>query len=194
VTPTSRWPVPSLLRSLARAGWGDLSGREWQGVRSVLRALCDSLPDRSGEGHVTEPQIAQRAGLSLRWTRRCLHVLEDLGIVASWRRGGIVNGRPTPSWLRLSKRALVALVEAARPLREAADAARRSETRQRVAGVLWAVRSRRSDRAALAAGLHSPTGGGSPPTSAGAVDNRPCGHGEPRGPAACALCRHGIAA
>lgn len=192
-TPTPHWPVPSLLRSLARAGWGDLSGREWQGVRSVLRALCDSLPDRSGEGHVTEPQIAQRAGLSLRWTRRCLHVLEDLGVVASWRRGGIVDGRPTPSWLRLSKRVLVALVDAARPIREAADVARRALTVARIAG-LRNVRNRRSDHAALSARLHSPIGGGNDRTSAGTVDNSPCEHGEPRGPGSCALCRRGIAA
>src|SRR5699024_151837 len=120
MTPTAHWPLSSLLRSLARAGWGELSGREWQGVRSVLRAVVDSVPDRAGEGHVTEPQVAQRAGLSLRWTRHCLHLLEDLGVIAQWRRGGIVAGRPAPSWLRLSKRALVALVEAARPMREAA--------------------------------------------------------------------------
>jgi len=194
VTPTAHWPLSSLLRSLARAGWGELQGREWQGVRSVLRAVVDSLPDRAGRGTITEPQVAQRAGLSLRWTRRCLHVLEELGIITAWTRGGVHAGRCLPSVLRISKRALCALIEAARPRREAADQQRRSETQQRVSSLLHAVRFRRSHHAALSA--HLPTLAGSPPgNSPPVVDTpSPCEHGEPRGTAACALCRHGVAA
>ena len=186
---TAHAPVPALVTSLARAGWGDLAGREWQGVRTVLRALVDSLPHRSGEGFVTEPQVAQRAGLSLRWTRRCLHVLEDLGVIVQWRRGGVIAGRPAPSWLRLSKRLLVALIEAARPLREAANAARRAQTLARLAGLANVRRKRRSGHAALSADLPTPQGespGDSPPP----VDkSTPCEHGEPRGRRYCALCR-----
>lgn len=191
---TAHAPLPALVTSLARAGWGDLAGREWQGVRSVLRALVDSLPHRSGEGFVTEPQVAERAGLSLRWTRRCMHLLEDLGVVVDWRRGGVIAGRPAPSWLRLSKRFLLALIEAARPLREAATAARRAQTLHRIAGLANVRRNRRSGHAALGAVLPTPTGespGDSPPV----VDKQDeCSHGEPRGPRYCALCRRSRAA
>lgn len=131
MTVTARNETRVLVGSLARAGWGELGGREWQGVRSVLRALVDLLPYRSGAGLVTAAQVAEAAGLSPRWVRRCMCVLEDAGVI-TWHRGGVVAGRPQPSVVRVSKRAVVALIEAARPLREARDAARRTATLARL--------------------------------------------------------------
>ncbi|MBU4213559.1 MAG: hypothetical protein KJ792_02760 [Actinobacteria bacterium] len=132
-TLPSAWaPTPSLVRSLRRAGWGPLGGREWGGVRDVLDALAATLPDRSGEGLLTMPQLAERASLSVRWTARCMAVLEDLGVV-TWSRGGVVDGRPVPSAVRIVKKVLVELIAQARPLRDAADAARRQATRARLA-------------------------------------------------------------
>jgi hypothetical protein len=157
-TPTAFWGTPSLVRSLSRAGWGDLAGREFQGLRTTLHALTASLDDRSGQGMVTVAQVAQRAGLSLRWTRRCLHVLEDLGVIAEWRRGYVAGGRVVASWIRLSKQVLVDLVDAARPLREAADAARRRITAARVAGLAYVRRNRRSAHGELSAHLPTPSG------------------------------------
>lgn len=158
-----------LVGSLARAGWGELSGREWQGVRSVLRALVDLLPYGSGEGLVTASQVAEAAGLSSRWVRRCMCVLEDAGVIA-WHRGGVVAGRPQPSAVRVSKRAMVALVEAARPLREARDTVRRAATLARLRALRTGyVRSRpgyrrRSSHAELSATLRPLRGGtGAPP-------------------------------
>lgn len=196
-TMTAHAPLPSLVTSLARAGWGDLAGREWQGVRTVLRALVDSLPYRAGQGDVTEPQIAQRAGLSLRWTRRCLHMLEDLGVIVGWRRGGAVLGRPIPSWLRVSKRALLDLIHAARPAREVADAKRRALTLARIAGLRYVRHNRRSAHAALSTGLPTPPGETpslSPPVVDRSAPDGACEHGEPRGARYCAPCRRGIAA
>lgn len=157
--PSAWAPTPSLVRSLRRAGWGPLGGREWGGVRAVLDALAATLPDRSGEGLMTMPQLAERASLSERWTRRCMGVLEDLGVV-TWSRGGVVDGRPVPSVVRIVKAVLVELIAQARPLRDAADAARRQATRARLAAAAH-LRGpdryrRRSDHAALSA---------SPPTS-----------------------------
>lgn len=193
MTATAHAPLPALITSLQRAGWGELAGREWQGVRTTLHALVAQLPHRSGEGYVTEPQIAQAAGLSLRWVRRCLHVLEDLGVIVSWRRGGVIAGRPQPSWLRISKRFLLALIEAARPLREAANAVRRAQTLHRLAGLANVRRNRRSGHAALGAVLPTPRGE-SPDNSPPLVDkSAPCDHGEPRGPRYCALCRRAAA-
>ena len=194
-------PVPSLMTSLKRAGWGDLAGREWQGVRTTLDALVAQLPHRSGQGITTAEQVATSAGLSVRWVRRCLHVLEDLGLII-WRRGGVASGLPAPSHFRILKTVLVDLIRAARPIKEAADVARRAATTARLALLrrLYVgpqARKRRSAHAELDASPR-PYGEGpravparqQPPSSS----QEPCEHGEPRGAHYCALCRAGIAA
>lgn len=160
---TAHAPVPSLLTSLQRAGWGDLAGREWQGVRTTLHALAARLPHRSGQGYTTAEQVAQAAGLSPRWVRRCLLLLEDLGVI-EWTRGGVIHGEPAPSFIRIVKTTLIELIQAARPVREAADAARRAATRARIAGLRY-VRGhrRRSVHAELSASPPTPEGGGSTP-------------------------------
>lgn len=112
-TPSAAWPLPSLITSLKRAGWGPLHGREHQGVRSTLLALEGLLPRKSAEGRCTAWQVAEAAGLSERWTRRCLTVLEDLGII-TWRRGTILRGEPFPSFIRVQKRKLAQLIRIAR--------------------------------------------------------------------------------
>lgn len=130
-TPTAYWLTPALLRSLSRAGWGSLAGRENQGVRSVLRAVADFLPDKSAAGRVTALQIAEAAGLSERWTRRCLNILEDLGII-EWYRGGIYNGRAEPSFMRIVKQKLADLIPAARKKRNERAEEYRRETALRI--------------------------------------------------------------
>lgn len=166
--PTAYASVPSLLTSLQRAGWGDLAGREWQGVRTTLHALAAQLPHKSGQGWSTAEQVAQAAGLSSRWVRRCLALLEDMGVV-EWRRGGVIGGEPAPSWFRIVKSAVVDLIRAARPVREAADAARRTATRARIAAARALRRPdrrpRRSVHAELSASPPTPTGEDSRPTS-----------------------------
>ena len=152
-------PVPALLTSLQRAGWGDLAGREWQGVRTTLHALAAQLPHKAGQGWTTAHQVAEAAGLSERWVRRCLALLEDLGVI-DWHRGGVVDGTPQPSFVRIVKRVLVDLVRAARPMREAADRAYRAATNARIAHLrnVRGQRSRRSAHAALSASPSTPTG------------------------------------
>jgi hypothetical protein len=127
-------PAPVLLHSLERAGWGDLAGADLRGVRVTLGALVRLLPHGSGEGHATAEQIAAAAGYSVRWTRRCLHGLEEIGLLR-WDRGGIANGKPQPSRFRLDKRTLLALVQIARRTREAALAALRDTTANRIHGL-----------------------------------------------------------
>ncbi len=156
---TAHAPVPALLTSLRRAGWGDLAGREWQGVRSTLDAVAARLPHKSGQGWTTAEQVAQSAGLSPRWVRHCMHLLEDLGVI-EWSRGGVIDGTPTPSYVRIVKAVLLDLVRAARPLREAADRARRTATNVRIAHLRYVrgQRTRRSAHAELSASLPTPTG------------------------------------
>lgn len=133
-TLTAYRPTDSLMTSLARAGWGDLSGRSMQGIRSTLRGLVDLLPHKSGMGLATAPQIADAAGLSERWVRRCLGILEDAGVI-TWTRGGVVDGKPCPSYFRISKTLLVALVHGARPVLAAVEAARARQTAARLGGL-----------------------------------------------------------
>lgn len=134
MTLNAHAPVPSLLTSLRNAGWGDLSGAEWQGVRTTLDALASQLPHKAGQGLTTAPQVAMAAGLTERWVRRCMHVLESLGVI-EWTRGGVVDGKPAPSYVRIVKRVLVDLIRAARPLKNAAEAARRTATNARLAAL-----------------------------------------------------------
>ncbi|MCI7688936.1 MAG: hypothetical protein MSQ68_00980 [Trueperella pyogenes] len=173
--PTAYWPTPSLIRSLSRVGWGELSGREFQGVRSTLRALADLLPDKSGKGAATAYQISEASGLSERWTRRCLNVLEDMGII-KWDRGGVVDGRPAPSWFTIVKNALVVAIHKAREIATGRRLQHREKTasrlqtlkpRARVFNSRQSAGSRRSTHAELSASLRPPYGGGSKITPTG---------------------------
>lgn len=110
---TAGWSLPSLVDALARAGWGVLHGRQGGAPRNLLRALAQVLPDRSATGLVSANQLADMSGLSSRWTRSTLAVLERAGII-TWTRGGIIDGKPRPSLIRVSKRALASLVNHAR--------------------------------------------------------------------------------
>lgn len=131
---TAYAPAPALLTSFANAGWGELAGATWQGVRSVLDALVRSLPYKSAAGFTSAPQIAARAGLSERWVRRCLCLLEDLEIIR-WSRGQVVDGAPTPSHIRINKAKLVELIRLAWPAHSAKEARRRAATIDRIRAV-----------------------------------------------------------
>ncbi len=162
-TPSAHWPLPSLMRSLSRAGWGPLNA-ELPGVRVVLRGLSDLLDDRTGRALVTAPQLADVTALSEKWTRHCLNRLEELGIIR-WSRGGIQAGRPVPSFIEVSKRALVELIHTARATIDEIRAARRARTHARLANVNQGAiiknetrRSRRSHHAELNTSLLSPKG------------------------------------
>lgn len=132
---TAGWPLHRLVDALARAGWGPLAGRQPGGVRAVLGALARALPSRSAAGLVTANQLADMAGLSERWTRSCLAVLERAQLI-KWTRGTVIDGRPAPSYIRVSKDAIAALVLHAR--RELPERLRQraTETAQRITSTL----------------------------------------------------------
>lgn len=94
-------PALVLLAALEDAGWGNLAGTEFRGVRGVLAALTRTLDPKTAQGKATAWQIAERAGYTERWTRRCLQVLEELGLI-EWDRGGVVAGKPVPSRFKIS--------------------------------------------------------------------------------------------
>lgn len=135
-----------LINALERAGWGNLAGHDFRGVRTVLAALTRTLDARSGTGKATAWQIAERAGYTERWTRRCLQILEELELI-EWDRGGIVDGKPVPSWFRVSKRALLILISIARKREDGRNGEQRAATRKRITDYrLDRIRSRRKRR------------------------------------------------
>ncbi|MFE5334839.1 hypothetical protein ACFQ8E_02900 [Isoptericola sp. NPDC056573] len=194
MTLTAHAPTRDILTSLARAGWGDISGSEHKGTRAMLRALVDLLPYGSGEGLVTAPQLADASGYSERWVRSRLSELEARGLII-WRRGGVVAGKCVPSHVRIAKGAVLALVGLARSMKDAAVDARRAVTQRRVEGVSFVLGKRRRSAIRNSLQASSPSRGSLPTIPRrDASPHHECSHGEPRGSAYCALCRRGIPA
>ena len=114
----ARAPLPSIVRSHARAAWGGFD----RCMASAMQGLAVLLPSKSGEGWTSGPQLAETTLRSERWCREGLKRLEAAGVVA-WTRGGIVEGRAAPSWVRVDKKAYLALiadVKQGRPRRRSA--------------------------------------------------------------------------
>ena len=183
--------------------WGVLDGRENRGVRDVLRVLCHAQHSKAVV--ITGRQLAKRVGLSERWTRRCLHVLEALGIVR-WTRGHIEKGRPRPGWITVRAGRLAQVVRHAREAAAADRAEHRRQTTHRIRTTvrnhtLWPRKKQQtplSDHAELSSSL--PLGEGKedalraasptrrPPRTTGDLDMHICAaHDIPIGQ--CALCR-----
>ena len=122
--PNAGWPVYTLLSRWSRSGWSVLSGRAYQGCRSVLRGLADAITDARGDSktsvQITVWQLSERAGLSERWTAHLLAYLEDLGLV-KWWRGRIIEGKPVPSRITIQRQRLAALVRDALHLGDQRD-------------------------------------------------------------------------
>ena len=114
----ARAPLPSIVRSHARAAWGGFD----RCMASAMQGLATLLPSKSGEGWTSGPQLAETTLRSERWCREGLKRLEAAGVIA-WTRGGIVEGSAAPSWVRVDKRAYLALIadaKQARPRRRGA--------------------------------------------------------------------------
>lgn len=188
--------------------WGVLDGREHRGVRDVLRVLCHAQHSKAVV--ITGRQLAKRVGLSERWTRRCLHVLEALGIVR-WTRGHIEQGRPRPGWITVRAGRLAQVVRHAREAARTDRAEHRQQTRDRIRTTVrnhtvWTRKKRHnplSVHAELSASLPLSRGkdaGASPP--AAPVKSPLTAPGDPMQACvhdlpdinACALCRRTLAA
>ena len=130
----ARAPLPSIVRSHARAAWGGFD----RCMASAMQGLAALLPSKSGEGWTSGPQLAETTLRSERWCREGLKRLEATGVVV-WTRGGIVEGRAAPSWVRVDKKAYLALIadaKQARPRRRSAPIpAEKPETESEVVEV-----------------------------------------------------------
>lgn len=116
--PSAGADVLTLTSALARAGWGEaFAAPRFRGARVMLRELATAMYEarqgRRASIDITGPQLADRTGYSDRWVRESLATLEGLGLI-EWYRGGIVEGAPKPSLIRIVKSVLADFVLAAR--------------------------------------------------------------------------------
>lgn len=198
-TINSETPAMVLVQSMARAGWGELGGNEWQGVRSTLTAIVARTRGRRGYMDATVWQVSQSAGLSTRWTARCLRILEGLGII-TWNRGALQDGTPMAGFIQVNKPILLRFVREAWAKGAAAWQARRAETRARLADLKKREsNNRRSRRVELSTPLNNNLArrafgaGGAPniepakepPAWATGKEEEPMNEGD------CPLCDHG---
>lgn len=108
---SSRWTCYQLIAALAHRGWGPL--REGiPGLVHILQAISNTVDPYTGTGYTTAPQLADAAYKSERWVRHCINQLDALGVI-EWYPGGIKNGAPAPSFVKIVKTALVELIEVA---------------------------------------------------------------------------------
>ena len=108
---STRWTCYQLIAALAHRGWGPL--REGiPGLVHILQAISHTVDPYTGTGYTTAPQLADAAYKSERWVRHCVNQLDALGVI-EWYPGGIKDGRPAPSFVKIVKSVLVDLIEVA---------------------------------------------------------------------------------
>lgn len=127
---STRWTCYQLIASLAHRGWGPL--REGiPGLVHILQAISHTVDPYTGTGYTTAPQLADAAYKSERWVRHCINQLDVLGVI-EWYPGGIKDGRPAPSFVKIVKTALVELIEVAQETHDARILERRAKFEARV--------------------------------------------------------------
>lgn len=150
--PSPAQDVLQLTNSLAKAGWGsDFAAPAFRASRIVLRELANAMyaarRGRAAAIDITAPQLADRTGYTERWTRDALATLEALGLI-EWHRGGIVEGAPRPSLIRIVKAALADLIYTARAWHDDVLDARVIATKARIKATLrWRFCKGRKRRA-----------------------------------------------
>lgn len=127
---STRWTCYQLIAALAHRGWGPL--REGiPGLVHILQAIAHTVDPYTGTGYTTAPQLADAAYKSERWVRHCINQLDALGVI-EWYPGGIKDGRPAPSFVKIVKAMLVELIEVAQESHDARMLDRRAKFEARV--------------------------------------------------------------
>lgn len=127
---STRWTCYQLIAALAHRGWGPL--REGiPGLIHILQAIAHTVDPYTGTGYTTAPQLADAAYKSERWVRHCINQLDALGVI-EWYPGGIKNGAPAPSFVKIVKTVLVELIEVAQESHDARMLERRAAFEARV--------------------------------------------------------------
>lgn len=127
---STRWTCYQLIAALAHRGWGPL--REGiPGLVHILQAIAHTVDPYTGTGYTTAPQLADAAYKSERWVRHCINQLDALGVI-EWYPGGIKDGRPALSFVKIVKAMLVELIEVAQESHDARMLDRRAKFEARV--------------------------------------------------------------
>lgn len=127
---STRWTCYQLIAALAHRGWGPL--REGiPGLVHILQAIAHTVDPYTGTGYTTAPQLADAAYKSERWVRHCINQLDALGVI-EWYPGGIKNGAPVPSFVKIVKTTLVELIEVAQETHDTRMLERRARFEARV--------------------------------------------------------------
>lgn len=127
---STRWTCYQLIAALAHRGWGPL--REGiPGLVHILQAISHTVDPYTGTGYTTAPQLADVAYKSERWVRHCINQLDALGVI-EWYPGGIKDGRPAPSFVKIVKATLVELIEVAQESHDKRMLERRARFEARV--------------------------------------------------------------
>lgn len=127
---STRWMCYQLIAALAHRGWGPL--REGiPGLVHILQAISHTVDPYTGTGYTTAPQLADAAYKSERWVRHCINQLDALGVI-EWYPGGIKDGRPAPSFVKIVKATLVELIEVAQESHDKRMLERRARFEARV--------------------------------------------------------------
>lgn len=127
---STRWTCYQLIAALAHRGWGPL--REGiPGLVHILQAISHTVDPYTGTGYTTAPQLADAAYKSDRWVRHCINQLDALGVI-EWYPGGIKDGRPAPSFVKIVKTTLVELIEVAQESHDVRILERRAQFEARV--------------------------------------------------------------
>ena len=155
-----RASVIRIIHELGALEWGPLAGNEFKGTRAILRALADYMAanrtDLRAEIDVTADQLARFAGYSPRWTRQALYTLEDARVI-TWKRGGVIAGKPQAGLIRILKGTLCAWIRDLLPGRSERARARSERTARRLEKYHlenWMPYFRRSAHKAVNADLH----------------------------------------
>lgn len=185
--PGAGAPLPVVVGSLERSGWGELRGRRYGSARTLIQALATKADPRSGVVTMTASQAAEWAGTSPRTMLRAWAALEGLGVLERIVRGGRRGTVAVASVWRVSKRALLTFVPGAR-IAKAARAARETLAAITRTRHLPNVTPRRTF-IPFGKSTHGRASGVRPVTGEWASADR-CDHGAVVG--RCALCRRGI--
>lgn len=127
-----------------------------QFLQTLAKLARSAHTDRRGVLVMSASQIIEQSGYGETWGRKALHMLEDMGVI-EWERGGIVDGKPQPSRLRIIKTVLRRIRVAAKPTHDETERRRSEAFARRLMTIRNAHLVQRRCRSAHLSASDSPT-------------------------------------
>lgn len=111
-------PLWRVVDAVAASGWGDVLRGAPQSVRTYLLAFARVANARSAIAEVTDAQLSERTGLSIRTMERARKWLVEHDFLVVLRRGARQGLKGVASILYLAKDALLELIPSARTVKD----------------------------------------------------------------------------